>query len=126
MSTVLVRFKVNDYQNWKSVFSGKADWRKSNGVLSERYYQELNDPNQVTLLLEWDSADNARNFFVLPELRQAQQRGGVMGNAGITFPGRKLRLNKRPSAGGRLQNRVGGKDVLAESRESDGIQVQNV
>ena len=81
MATVLIRFKVNGFQQWKSVFTSKVDWRRPYGVLSERYYVELDDPNQVTVLFEWDSIDNARKFVSLPELRQAQQASGVIGQA---------------------------------------------
>jgi hypothetical protein len=79
MATVLLRFRVKDYQQWKSVFTSKVDFRKSNGILSERYYQEMNDPNQVTLILEVTSVEASRKFMELPELKQAQQTGGVLG-----------------------------------------------
>ena len=35
------------------------------------------DPNELVILLEWDSSENARHFVNADETREAMQRAGV-------------------------------------------------
>jgi heme-degrading monooxygenase HmoA len=35
------------------------------------------DPNELVILLEWDSSENARRFADAEDLREAMQRAGV-------------------------------------------------
>jgi hypothetical protein len=42
-------------------------------------YCGAEDPNAITLLLEWDNAENARKFLQDPYLRTVMQKAGVIG-----------------------------------------------
>ena len=42
-------------------------------------YRDLDDPNTVTLVMEWDTAENARKFMENPALREVMQKAGVVG-----------------------------------------------
>ncbi len=46
-------------------------------------YQDVNDPNQVTLLLEWSNEEDARSFMESTELKQAMEQAGVQGRPDV-------------------------------------------
>jgi quinol monooxygenase YgiN len=85
MTNVLVKHKVKDYLSWKAVFDGFADFRKSSGEKSYRIMQPKEDPNDLTLLFEWDNLDNAQKFMKSPELKSAMQKAGVAEEPNIQF-----------------------------------------
>ncbi len=78
MATVIVRHKVKDYETWKTAFEGFRDQRKAGGEMSFRILHLDDEPNNVFAIVEYDSLENARNFFGGSELKEA------MGNAGVT------------------------------------------
>ena len=43
------------------------------------------DPNELVILLEWDSLENARRFADVDELREAMQRAGVTDRPDVYF-----------------------------------------
>ena len=43
------------------------------------------DPNELVILLEWDSLDNARQFANADKLREAMQRAGVADQPDVYF-----------------------------------------
>lgn len=77
MSQVLIKHKVKNYEEWKSVFDSFADFRKSSGEKSYRILHPANDPNDLTLLFEWDSQKNAETFLASTELRSTMEQAGV-------------------------------------------------
>ena len=85
MATVIVRHKVKDYEAWKVVFEGFAANRKAAGETSFRICHLDNDPNNVLGIVEYDSLENARNFFSSPELKEAMNNGGVLEQPDIYY-----------------------------------------
>ena len=85
MPYIQVRHKVKDYSAWKKVFDGAITMRKANG---ERAYQILSpedDPNNLFLLFEWDSYNNAKKFLGSAELKKAMQLSGVIEEPEVRF-----------------------------------------
>lgn len=85
MTTVIVQNQVKDFAKWKAVYDTKAGMRKSGGELSDDIYRDVDDPNNVTVILKWDSVENARKFTSSPELRASMQKAGVIGPSKVTF-----------------------------------------
>jgi heme-degrading monooxygenase HmoA len=86
MTYVLTIFKVADFAKWRSVFDGMQGTAQSyGGVKKPQVFQNANNANEAILLSEWQDADRARAFFASPELRQAQQQGGLQGPPTIYF-----------------------------------------
>lgn len=85
MSQVLVKHRVNSYEDWKTAFDNFASARKSSGEKSFRILHTEDDPNDLTLLFEWDTKENAEKFMASPELKSAMQDGGVAGAPQILF-----------------------------------------
>jgi hypothetical protein len=85
MTHVLVKHKVNDYATWKAEFDKFADFRKSSGEKSFRILHPSDNPNDLTLLFEWDNVKNAETFMTSTELQSTMQRAGVSEKPNIQF-----------------------------------------
>lgn len=85
MSYILVQHSVEDYARWKIEFDKNGSARKAGGSKGAFVFRSAEDPNQVTVLLEWDDLDRARAFASSDELREAMQRAGVTGPPGVSF-----------------------------------------
>ena len=80
MAHLLIRHKVKDYTAWKAVFDDFIETRRASGEKSWQIWHPDDDPNNLLLLFEWDSLDNARTFMANPDLK------GVMEEAGVIEP----------------------------------------
>ena len=85
MTHVLASHKVNDYAKWKQTFDNFASTRKAAGEKSFLIMHSQNQPNDLTLLFEWDNRQNAEKFMHSPELKKAMEQGGVAGAPDIKF-----------------------------------------
>jgi len=85
MTNIMIKHKVVDYAAWKVEFDNFADVRKSSGEKSYRILHPSDDPNNLTLLFEWDSMKNAETFLASPELKTTMQRAGVAEEPKVLF-----------------------------------------
>lgn len=85
MVHVSVRLQVEDFAKWKSVFDETGGIREAGGSQGGRAFQSKDDPNDVLILLKWDSLENARGYVGSEELREAMQRAGVKGQPDVAF-----------------------------------------
>jgi quinol monooxygenase YgiN len=81
----IVQHTCADYEAWRPVFDEHASARKDHGCLSERVYRDADDPNQVAVIMEWSSQAAAEGFMADASLRDAMERGGVVGPPTVTF-----------------------------------------
>jgi heme-degrading monooxygenase HmoA len=85
MSYLLIQSTVEDYAKWKSAFDEYATNRKTSGSKGGELFRSADNPNEITILFEWDVLDNARQFTQSDDLRQAMQRAGVVGRPDLYF-----------------------------------------
>jgi quinol monooxygenase YgiN len=85
MATILVQHKVKDFAEWKKVFDSAIEMRKSAGELSAQVFRDAEDPNNLTVINQWDSLENAQKFVQSPDLQAAMEKAGVAGPPTITF-----------------------------------------
>lgn len=85
MATVLVRHKVGDYAQWKTVYDEAKNMVKSKGCKKQRLLKNSADPNELVVLSEFDSMDQAKEFAGSDELKQAMQKAGVAGEPSVSF-----------------------------------------
>ncbi len=85
MVHVMVRHKVADYVRWKEAFDGHLSARKAAGEVGNRVLLSVDDPHEVTLLLDWDSLERARRFAKSDDLKQKMQQSGVVGDPDVSF-----------------------------------------
>ena len=85
MVHVIVRHKVTDYTNWKQAFDSHLNRRMASGETGCRIFHSIDDPRDITLLLDWESVDSARRFMQSDDLRGAMKSAGVVGDADVQF-----------------------------------------
>ena len=68
MAHVHASFTVGDYDQWKTMFDGDPAGRKQSGSQGYRISRGVDDPNQVTI--DVDFPDSATAQQVLDRLRQ--------------------------------------------------------
>jgi heme-degrading monooxygenase HmoA len=85
MVHVMVRHKVADFIRWKEAFDGHLSARKAAGEVSHRVLLSVDDPREVTILLDWDSLDRARKFAKSDDLKEKMQQSGVVGDPEVRF-----------------------------------------
>ena len=85
MINVLVRFHVQDFDSWKPVFDEFSTLRREYGSQGGRVFQSSDNPNAVTIQLDWDNLENAKRFYAMDQVRQAMQLAGVQGAPEITY-----------------------------------------
>jgi quinol monooxygenase YgiN len=85
MVHVLVRHKVADFGRWKAVFDSGLSERKHAGETGFRLFHNLDDAHDIFLLLDWESADQARKFMNSSQLQDRMQQAGVQGTPQIEY-----------------------------------------
>jgi heme-degrading monooxygenase HmoA len=85
MAHVLVHHKVADYAKWKPVFDKHSSIRAQNGSRGGKVFRNVSNPNDLFLLLEWDTLENAQKFSQSENLKEAMQDAGVEGIPEIYF-----------------------------------------
>jgi hypothetical protein len=86
MFYISVRQTVEDYNKWRPFFDNDAARRRAAGATGvNQIYREVDHPNNVTVVLEWDTPENAHKFANDPALREVMQKAGVIGMPSITF-----------------------------------------
>lgn len=79
MNSIMIRFKVIDFDRWKAAFDANESWRRTSGEQNYRVFSDTDDPLMITVLLGWDSPDYGQSFINSPQLRRKMQDGGVVG-----------------------------------------------
>jgi heme-degrading monooxygenase HmoA len=85
MAYLLVQHTVEDYDKWKPYFDGHAATRKASGSKSAQVFRSASNPNEITILFEWDSVANAQKFAQSSDLREVMQKAGVTSQPHVTF-----------------------------------------
>ncbi len=85
MAYILVHHKVEDYNKFKPVFDGHALARSQGGSRGGKIFRSTNDPNELFVLLEWDSLQNAQKFAQSDSTKEAMKNAGVVGMPSIYF-----------------------------------------
>lgn len=85
MSRFLVIHRVEDYAKWKPIFDEDSGPRQAAGGQGGTVFRDSNDPNNIVILWEWESAQKAHEFAEAPRLREVMARAGVQGMPTIIF-----------------------------------------
>jgi heme-degrading monooxygenase HmoA len=85
MVHVLVHHKVADFLKWKQVFDSHLNKRMGAGETGCRLFHSIEDPREVTLLLDWESLEHARRFMTSSDLRTTMQSAGVVGEPEVHY-----------------------------------------
>ena len=85
MAHLLVKHKVADYNTWKVTFDAFVETRRAGGEKSFQILHPDNEPNNLLVMFEWDSLENARSLMASAELKNAMKQAGVIEEPQIQF-----------------------------------------
>ena len=85
MPYIFVRHKVRDYAAWKPAFDRHGVTRKAGGGKGSRVFRSADNPNEVLILMEWDTIANAKKFAQSADLKTVMQAAGVVEEPTIFF-----------------------------------------
>jgi len=77
--TVVVTHEVKDYASWRKAYDADASNRKAAGFKVSGVYADVNNPNLVSIVGEFSNAAAADAFMANPKLKEAMEKGGVVG-----------------------------------------------
>ena len=84
MVYINLRLNVADFDKWHTGFQGFESYRKSHGSTGvNQIYHDVDDPNNVTLIMEWDEAINARAFLNDPQTKANMDAMGITGRPSV-------------------------------------------
>jgi heme-degrading monooxygenase HmoA len=69
MTTTITHLTVKDFEAWREVFNELHDVRRHFGCFEERIFHKVDDRNQVTIQMEWETPDGARAYTQSPEFK---------------------------------------------------------
>lgn len=82
---LLVTHKVQDFQSWKKVYDSTAAWKPGFGWKQGTVLAVDGDPNNVMVMEEFSSIEQAKTFAGSPELKAAMGKAGVIGPPEVHF-----------------------------------------
>ena len=88
MIRMFVRHPVNDFTVWKRAYDDFDAERRGMGVADDAVFQAADDPNDVTVLHDFETLQSARAFVDSPRLREVMAEAGVAGEPTIWFTNR--------------------------------------
>lgn len=87
MIYLIIRHKVKNYETWRPLYDGDAVNRKKYGQISEKVLQNLDNPNDITLIFEWQSKEKVQEFFQAQNLKAKMLAAGVISQPEILYLG---------------------------------------
>lgn len=79
------RFTVEDFAKWKPVYDGHTSARKVSGSKGAQVLQNADNPNEVVIILEYESVDEAKEFAASEGLSNVMQKAGVNSVPDVVF-----------------------------------------
>ena len=88
MATLFVRHTVADYAAWRRIFDSFAPTQAAMGVTDKAVYQAADDANEITVMHDFATVEEAKAFAGSAELKAAMQDAGVTSAPTIWFTNR--------------------------------------
>jgi quinol monooxygenase YgiN len=85
MIRLFVRHSVADYDAWRKAYDEFDPTRRSMGVIDDAVFQSIDDPNDVTVWHDFESANAAQAFASSEAVREVMERAGVEGAPEVWF-----------------------------------------
>ena len=73
MAYVLIEHRVGDFETFRKVYLDDAERRERLGSRGGLVFRVADDPDNVIVMLEWDTVEHARDFAGSLELEQAME-----------------------------------------------------
>jgi hypothetical protein len=82
---MFVRLEVVQFSEWVKTYDGFAPARKAAGITESTLWQSADDPNDVTIINDFPSLQQARAFAASGELKDAMRNSGLKGPPQVWF-----------------------------------------
>lgn len=82
---MISRINVKDFADWKASYDAHKHARDAAGMTEKHLFQDVDDPNTVTLLFESDDMEKAKQFGDSDELIEAMRESGVVGEPNLYY-----------------------------------------
>jgi len=82
---MVVRHKVADFNKWQTSYDAHDSMRLASAVHNYVIGRSIKDSNVVLVAVKLDDINKAKAFAKDPSLKQAMQKGGVVGTPAINF-----------------------------------------
>ena len=80
MVYIHLRLNVTDYDTWRAGSDAQESSRKAAGSTGvNQFYRDVENPNNVTLIMEWEEAGNAQAYLNDPNTKASMDAAGVTG-----------------------------------------------
>ncbi len=76
---------VKDYATWKKAFDADAANRKAGGLEFIALGRSIEDPNNVTVVLQATDLGKAKAFAASPKLKEVMEKNGVTSKPAISY-----------------------------------------
>jgi hypothetical protein len=83
MGMVVIHHKVKDFASWKPIYDKHAGARKAAGLTKDHVLQAMDDPNSVTVVMDFSDVSKAKAFAASADLKAAMKLAGVVGAPAI-------------------------------------------
>jgi len=84
MASVITAVEVEDYDKWRFKFNSMEGHRREHGLREGHVYQDVANPNKVTVVLDGDLSD-LQAYTGSQALKEAMAEGGVVGPPQVSF-----------------------------------------
>ena len=74
-----IKNEVKDYNKWKDTFDLSLPIRKMFGERSSYIFRDMDNPNNVSVLVEWKDIEKASEYAESEDLRASMRAAGVIG-----------------------------------------------
>lgn len=83
MTYLLVRHEVEDYDEWKANFDDETEDRRERGSEGGRIFHMTEDANELFVLSEWDSVEDAKNYAKSSASAKKIEKAGIAGEVEV-------------------------------------------
>ena len=84
MPYAVFAIRVKDYSTWRKTYDARRSTRASAGIEAARVYQDIENPNSVTVMLDGE-LDRLRAYATSVDVNTSYGPAGVIGQPVVTF-----------------------------------------
>lgn len=82
---MLIKHKVADYDKWRKVYDAHDSIRQAYGISHYIVGRGIDDANMILTITKINEVQKAKDFSVLPDLKEAMKEAGVTGKPEFSY-----------------------------------------
>ena len=75
---IVIKHKVADYEKWRKGYDAHDSVRKAYGISHYMIGRGIDDPNTIVVINKFSDVQKAKEFSMLPNLKEAMKKAGVI------------------------------------------------